>query len=213
MKKTDKPSIMYFVIKKIFDIFIGLIGLVFLIPLTLIVFLLNAFSGDFGPVFYKQKRIGKNGKHFWIYKYRSMVKNADKKLQEYLESNPEAKKEYEENWKLENDPRITKIGKFLRKSSLDEMPQVINLLNGTMSVVGPRPVVDKEIDKYGKNKERFLSVLPGLTGYWQVNGRSSTNYESRIKLDMYYVDNRSLWLDFKIFARTFGAVFEKRGAK
>lgn len=204
---------MYFVIKKIFDIFMGLIGLVFLIPLTLIVFLLNTFSGDFGPVFYKQKRIGKNGKHFWIYKYRSMVKDADKKLQEYLDNNPKAKKEYEENWKLENDPRITKIGKFLRKSSLDEMPQVINLLNGTMSVIGPRPVVDKEIDKYGKYKERFLSVLPGLTGYWQVNGRSSTNYESRIKLDMYYVDNRSLWLDFNIFIRTFGAVFERRGAK
>ena len=138
--------------------------------------------------------------------------NADKKLKEYLAENEEARKEFEENQKLQHDPRITKLGNFLRKTSLDELPQMINILKGEMSFVGPRPVVDGEIEKYGKNKNKLLSVKPGLTGYWQVNGRSNTTYEDRMNMELYYVDNCSLWLDIKIFLKTFVAVFEKKGA-
>ena len=122
------------------------------------------------------------------------------------------RKEFKETQKLQNDPRITKIGNFLRKTSLDELPQMINILKGDMSFIGPRPIVDGEIDKYENNKEKFLSVKPGLTGYWQVNGRSTTTYEERMKLELYYVDNQSLWLDIMIFFKTFITVLKKEGA-
>lgn len=210
--KTNR-KILYKVLKRIIDIIGALVGTVILIPTTAIIYLARKISQeDNGPLFYEQLRYGKNGKVFRLYKYRSMCIGADKKLKEYLENNEEAKKEFEKTHKLQNDPRITKIGDFLRKTSLDELPQMINILKGDMSFVGPRPVVEKEVEEYGENKEKFLSVKPGLTGYWQVNGRSNTTYKERMEMELYYVDNCSLWLDVKIFFKTFITVFKKEGA-
>lgn len=203
----------YIVIKRLIDIIGSLVGIVLLIPVTILVFLFRIIlKENDGPLFYSQKRIGKNGKYFKLYKFRSMCKNADDILAKYLAENEEARLEFRENQKLKDDPRITRMGKFLRKTSLDELPQVINILKGEMSFIGPRPVVDGEIDKYGEQREKFLSVKPGLTGYWQVNGRSTTTYDERMKLELYYVDNQSLWLDIKIFFKTFVAVLKKEGA-
>ena len=135
-----------------------------------------------------------------------------RKLKEYLDNNEDAKNEFEKTHKLQKDPRITKLGNFLRKTSLDELPQMINILKGEMSFVGPRPVISEEVEEYGVNKDKFLSVTPGLTGYWQVNGRSNTTYEERMLMELYYVENCSLWLDIKIFFKTFITVFKKEGA-
>lgn len=211
-EKTNK-KVLYKLTKRIIDIIGSIIGILILIPTTLIIYLARkVLKEDKGPLFYEQLRYGKNGKVFRLYKFRSMCIGADKKLKEYLENNDEAREEFEKTHKLQNDPRITKIGNFLRKSSLDELPQMINILKGDMSFVGPRPVVEKEVEEYGTNKDKFLSVRPGLTGYWQVNGRSNTTYEERMKMELYYVDNCSLWLDIKIFFKTFITVFKKEGA-
>ena len=211
-EKTNK-KVLYKFTKRIIDIIGSIIGILILIPTTLIIYLARkVLKEDKGPLFYEQLRYGKNGKIFRLYKFRSMCIGADKKLKEYLENNDEAREEFEKTHKLQNDPRITKIGNFLRKSSLDELPQMINILKGNMSFVGPRPVVEKEVEEYGTNKDKFLSVRPGLTGYWQVNGRSNTTYEERMKMELYYVDNCSLWLDIKIFFKTFITVFKKEGA-
>lgn len=210
--KTNK-KVLYKFTKRIIDIIGSIIGILILIPTTLIIYLARkVLKEDKGPLFYEQLRYGKNGKVFRLYKFRSMCIGADKKLKEYLENNDEAREEFEKTHKSQNDPRITKIGNFLRKSSLDELPQMINILKGDMSFVGPRPVVEKEVEEYGTNKDKFLSVRPGLTGYWQVNGRSNTTYEERMKMELYYVDNCSLWLDIKIFFKTFITVFKKEGA-
>lgn len=210
-EKTNK-KVLYKFTKRIIDIIGSIIGILILIPTTLIIYLARkVLKEDKGPLFYEQLRYGKNGKVFRLYKFRSMCIGADKKLKEYLENNDEAREEFEKTHKLQNDPRITKIGNFLRKSSLDELPQMINILKGDMSFVGPRPVVEKEVEEYGTNKDKFLSVRPGLTGYWQVNGRSNTTYEERMKMELYYVDNCSLWLDIKIFFKTFITVFKKEG--
>ena len=211
-EKTNK-KVLYKFTKRIIDIIGSIIGILILIPTTLIIYLARkVLKEDKGPLFYEQLRYGKNGKIFRLYKFRSMCIGADKKLKEYLENNDEAREEFEKTHKLQNDPRITKIGNFLRKSSLDELPQMINILKGDMSFVGPRPVVEKEVEEYGTNKDKFLSVRPGLTGYWQVNGRSNTTYEERMEMELYYVDNCSLWLDIKIFFKTFITVFKKEGA-
>lgn len=211
-EKTNK-KVLYKFTKRIIDIIGSIIGILILIPTTLIIYLARkVLKEDKGPLFYEQLRYGKNGKVFRLYKFRSMCIGADKKLKEYLENNDEAREEFEKTHKLQNDPRITKIGNFLRKSSLDELPQMINILKGDMSFVGPRPVVEKEVEEYGTNKDKFLSVRPGLTGYWQVNGRSNTTYEERMKMELYYVDNCSLWLDIKILFKTFITVFKKEGA-
>ena len=159
-------KIIYRAIKRTFDIIGSLIGMVILVPAIVIIYVARKIlKEDSGPLFYEHLRYGKNGKMFRMYKFRSMCMNADKKLKEYLAENEEARKEFEENQKLQHDPRITKLGNFLRKTSLDELPQMINILKGEMSFVGPRPVVDGEIEKYGKNKNKLLSVKPGLTGY------------------------------------------------
>lgn len=203
----------YLGIKRLIDIIGAIIGIVLLIPTTILIYIVSVIlKENDGSLFYSHKRIGKNGKYFKLYKFRSMCKDADDKLAKYLAENEEIRKEFKETQKLQNDPRITKIGNFLRKTSLDELPQMINILKGDMSIIGPRPIVDGEIDKYKDNKEKFLSVKPGLTGYWQVNGRSTTTYEERMKLELYYVDNQSLWLDMKIFFKTFVTVLKKEGA-
>ena len=213
-KKNKLSNYAYLFTKRLFDIIGSIIGIVVLIPVTFMVYIARIILRENdGSLFYSQLRYGKNGKMFRLYKFRSMCKNADEKLKKYLEENEDAKKEFEESQKLTNDPRITKLGKFLRKTSIDELPQSINILLGQMSFVGPRPVIKDEVERYGKNKDKFLSVKPGLTGYWQVNGRSNINYEERMNLELYYVDNQSLLLDIKIFFKTFGTVLKHEGAK
>lgn len=210
--KTNK-KVLYKITKRAIDIIGAIIGIILLIPTIILVYIARKIlKEDQGPLFYKQLRYGKNGKIFRLYKFRSMCINADKKLKEYLDNNEDAKNEVEKTHKLQKDPRITKLGNFLRKTSLDELPQMINILKGEMSFVGPRPVISEEVEEYGVNKDKFLSVTPGLTGYWQVNGRSNTTYEERMLMELYYVENCSLWLDTKIFFKTFITVFKKEGA-
>lgn len=213
IKSETKSKRIYKFVKRSIDIIGALLGMIILIPTTIVLYIVRKIlKEDDGPLFYKHSRYGENGKTFELYKFRSMCINADEKLKEYLIQNTDIKNEFEQNHKLQHDPRITKLGLFLRKTSIDELPQMINILKGDMSFVGPRPVVDEEIVKYGDNKAKFLSVKPGLTGYWQVNGRSNTTYEDRMNMELYYADNYSLWLDVKIFLKTFIAVFKKEGA-
>ncbi len=211
-QKRSFRGFVYDFFKRFADIVIGLFGCLFLIPFIPIVFAVNLCCKDVGSVFYRQKRVGKNGKIFYLYKFRSMVRNADAVLSTYLAENPEARAEYEEFHKLKDDPRITKNGKFLRATSLDELPQFINVLFGTMSFIGPRPYFAWELEQ-SKERDVILSVRPGLTGYWQVNGRSNVGYDERMQMEADYVRRRSLWLDVKIFFKTFRAVFEKNGAE
>ncbi len=208
---VSKKSSIYLIVKRFLDILFSLIVLIICSPIFLVVAILIKIDSK-GPVFYKHKRIGKNGKTIYLYKFRSMHKDADKKLKELLKD-PKIKKEWEANFKLDNDPRITRVGKILRKTSIDELPQLLNILKGDMSVVGPRPIVDGEIDKYGKNKNKFLSVTPGLTGWWACNGRSCKSYSDRMKLELYYVDHISLILDTKIILKTIVVVIKGHGAK
>lgn len=204
---------MYFSIKRIFDIFCSLIGLILIVPLTIVIKIIYMFTGDFHSIFYRQKRLGKNGKIIRIFKFRTMVPNAEVILQEWLENNPEKREEYLKNRKIDNDPRITKIGNFLRKASLDEFPQFINIFMGDMSLIGPRPVVLDEVENYGKNKDKFLSMRPGLTGYWASNGRSNISYEERMEMELFYVDHCCIRLDLEIILNTLIAVIKKDGAK
>ena len=199
----------YKYIKRVLDVFISSILLVVLLPIFMIIaFLIKTESK--GPVFFAHKRIGKNGKEIKILKFRTMVKNAEDLIKEFT---PEQMEEFKKNFKLKNDPRITNIGKFLRKTSLDELPQLINIIRGELSLIGPRPIVDRELEKYENNKEKFLSVTPGLTGYWAANGRSNTTYEQRMIMELYYIDNISLKLDLKILFKTVVSVLQKEGAR
>mgnify|MGYP004615385099 FL=1 len=199
----------YDILKRFIDIIIGTIGLIVCIPIFIIIGIAIKIDSK-GPVFFKHKRIGKHGKKLEIYKFRTMIENAEEAMKNFTE---EQKKEFTENFKLENDPRVTRVGKILRKTSLDELPQIINILKGEMSIIGPRPVVRSELEKYGSNQDKFLSVAPGLTGYWAANGRSDVSYEERMALELYYVNNRSLILDMKIFFKTIGSVLKGRGAR
>lgn len=203
IKKTP-----YKIVKRGLDVIFASIGLVLLSPIFAIIALVIKIESK-GPVFFKHTRIGKDGKIIKIYKFRSMVENAEDLIQKFT---PEQMKEYKENYKLIDDPRITKIGKFLRKTSLDELPQLINIIKGELSIIGPRPVVQEELEKYGLNAQKFLSVTPGLTGYWAANGRSDTSYEERMEMELFYVENLSFGLDIKIFFKTFGAVIKREGA-
>ncbi|MCL2186033.1 MAG: undecaprenyl-phosphate galactose phosphotransferase WbaP [Treponema sp.] len=199
------------VIKRFMDLTIVILGGLVVLPFLLIIAALIKINSP-GPVFYKQKRLGRNGKHFYAYKFRSMAADAEQRLNNLLESDPLLKKEWEENHKLQNDPRITSIGKILRRTSVDEFPQLINILKGDMSLVGPRPIVDEEIEKYGDNFNRVSSIKPGLTGLWQVSGRSNTNYLDRVAYDIYYLQSWSVWLDLWIIYKTFGVVIFRKGA-
>ena len=212
-EKIKGKHITYRFVKRLIDILGGVVGTILLVPITLCVYLARKIlKEDDGPLFYEQLRIGKNGKVFRMYKYRSMVVGADEKLFEYLEENEEARKEYKEYKKLKNDPRITRLGEFLRKTSIDEFPQFINVLKGDMSLVGPRPYLHREIKDMGDNYEMITSVKPGLTGYWQVNGRSKTDFETRIKMDIDYIRDRTLWGDAKFLIKTVLKIFIKEGA-
>ena len=175
-EKVEVRKVLYKVVKRLIDILGGLVGCVLLIPITVAIYIARKIlKEDDGPIFYEQLRIGKNGKEFRLYKFRSMVMNADEKLEKYLDENEEARLEFEKYKKLKKDPRITKLGNFLRKSSIDEFPQFINVLKGDMSLVGPRPYLHREIKDMGENYKKITSVKPGLTGYWQVNGRNGTD--------------------------------------
>ncbi|WP_176791071.1 MULTISPECIES: sugar transferase [Ruminococcus] len=203
-----KKKPVYDFFKRIFDIVCSLVALIILSPVFLIMAILVKTTSE-GPAFFAHKRVGKNGKEIKIYKFRSMVTNAEELIKQFT---PEQKAEYEKNFKLENDPRITKVGKFMRKTSLDELPQLLNILKGDISIVGPRPVTEVETEIYGNYRDMLLSVKPGLTGFWAANGRSDTTYTRRRAMEIYYVKNRSLWLDIKIIFKTFASVFKGEGA-
>ena len=205
-KKASKIN--YINVKRIFDLVISTIGLIVLSPIFLILAIIVKLDSK-GPVFFAHTRYGKNGKKFKMYKFRTMYENAQDMINDFT---PEQMKEWKENFKLQDDPRITKVGKFLRKTSLDELPQIVNIMKGDLSIIGPRLVIEEELKKYGENKEKFLSVTPGLTGYWQANGRSSTTYEQRMEMELYYIDHISPKLDFKIFFKTIESVIKKEGA-
>lgn len=204
----------YACVKRFCDILIGLIGLVILIPLTLIIKLAFLCTGDWHSVFYTQDRIGKNGKVFKIFKYRSMVPNADEALKKLLQQK-KYRKEWEEMQKLDDDPRITKVGRFIRKGSIDEFPQFVNVLLGQMSMVGPRPLLPGELKEHGGDPKKYQSIKPGITGYWAMRIRSDKNsdYTERLKLEYFYIDNRSVVLDARILFRTVGTVLRREGAK
>lgn len=205
--ENNKPVYEFF--KRLIDIVFSFAAIVVLIPVFLILALAVKFTSK-GPAIYKHKRVGKNGKDIYIFKFRSMVANADKLIDSFT---PEQKEEFQKNFKLDNDPRVTKIGKFLRKTSLDELPQLFNVLKGDISIVGPRPITEEETELYGKNKELLLSVRPGLTGFWASGGRSDTSYKRRRAMEIYYVKHRSFDFDVKIFFKTFISVFKGEGAK
>ena len=200
------------ILKRALDILGGIFGSICLIPITVGIWIANKIIGDKGPVFYTQERIGKNGKIFKMYKYRSMVIDADERLEKYLEENEEAREEYREYKKLKNDPRITKIGKFIRKTSLDEFPQFINVLKGEMSLVGPRPYLPREKEDINGFFNYITACKPGITGLWQTRGRSSTTFTDRLTLDMSYYYDHTLKSDIKILYKTVENVVRKEGA-
>ncbi|MDR2073425.1 MAG: undecaprenyl-phosphate galactose phosphotransferase WbaP [Spirochaetaceae bacterium] len=202
------------VFKRVMDLFLTICGGILILPVLLIIALLIKLASP-GPVLYIQERLGQNGKKFKMYKFRSMVIDAEHTLEKLLKDSPDLQKEYETNRKLKNDPRITGIGKILRKTSLDEFPQLLNILKGEMSLVGPRPILEEELSKYGEDFKRNYSVKPGLTGLWQISGRSDSDmdfFKAHISFDTYYLQSWSMWLDLWILYKTFGVVFKGEGA-
>jgi len=197
-------------IKRVFDICVSGAALLALSPVMLVIAAL--IKRDGGPVFFGHKRIGKQGKDFYCLKFRTMVLGSQEILERHLEENPEAKAEWDATHKLKNDPRITGIGRFLRSYSLDELPQLINVLRGQMSLVGPRPIVSAEITKYNQDIAYYYRVSPGVTGLWQVSGRNDVTYEQRVQMDSWYVRNWSLWHDIAILCKTFPALLKRHGA-
>ena len=198
-------------VKRIIDLAIIFFTLPLVLPVSLIIALLVRITSP-GPVLYGHGRIGKNHKQIKCWKFRSMYKDADEKLESILKENPEMRQQWEKDRKIENDPRVTPFGKFIRKTSLDELPQLINIFFGQMSFVGPRPVTESELVRYGDNADYFLSVTPGLSGMWQTSGRSDTAYEDRVVLDTYYIQNWSIWLDLWILIKTVWVVLGRKGA-
>ena len=210
-EKTDSLLIGK-IFKKLIDILGGIVGTIVLIPLTIGIAIANLICKDNGPIFYSQYRMGKNGKLFKMYKYRSMVVGADEKLKKYLEENEEARKEYKKYKKLKHDPRVTKVGEFIRKTSLDEFPQFINVLKGDMSLVGPRPYLEREKEDMNGYYKYITTCKPGLTGLWQISGRSDVDFATRIDLDMQYYYNHSLKGDIKILFKTAMKLVKREGA-
>jgi len=212
INEKDIEKNLYKLIKRIVDIIGGLVGCTILIPLTIFIWIANFISGDKGPVFFVQKRIGKDGKAFKLYKYRSMVVDADKVLKQYLINNPEKNEEFVKYRKLKDDPRITPVGRFIRTTTLDEIPQFINVLKGEMSLVGPRPYLFREKRAIKGAYNEIIKVKPGLTGPWQVAGRSEKSLEERMNLEIEYVKNCCIKKDIQYFFKTLIKIFEKEGA-
>lgn len=198
--------------KLLLDKTLSVIAFILLSPFFIIIPILVKFTSK-GPVFYRQKRVGKNGVPIRVWKFRSMYADADERLKQLLAEDPAKRAEWAANFKLADDPRVTPLGRFLRKSSIDEFPQLFNVFAGDMALVGPRPIVNDEIERYGNDFETFASVEPGITGLWQVSGRSDTDYARRVALDVHYVLNWSVWMDLWILYKTVAAVVFMRGAR
>ena len=198
----------YKVAKRIFDVIVSSALLIVLSPFMILIGILVKFTSK-GPVFYVHERVGYHRQPVGVYKYRTMYMDADEIKERFT---VEQQREWNENFKLVNDPRLTKVGDFLRKSSLDELPQLLNVLQGNMSLVGPRPIILQELDKYGSSADKFLSVKPGLTGYWQAYARNSCSYDRRIEMELYYVEHASILFDIRILFRTIGRVLSQEGA-
>ncbi|ELR99368.1 sugar transferase [Gloeocapsa sp. PCC 73106] len=199
--------------KRLFDVFFSLLILISCSPIYLVLGVLVAFSSP-GGVFYVQERVGKNYRRFKCIKFRTMVPNAEQILAELIANSPDLKQEFADNFKLKRDPRITPIGKFLRMTSLDEFPQFWNVLTGDMSVVGPRPLIPEELERYGERIDKVLTVRPGITGLWQVSGRNDIPYPQRVQIDVYYASYRNWFLDLLIIVKTIGVIIfpHKNGA-
>lgn len=198
-------------IKVVFDFLMTLLGSIVIAPILLFISVWIYLDSP-GPIIFSHIRIGKDGKEFPCYKFRSMCVDANSRLKKLLEDDPCAKEEWDKNFKLKNDPRITKSGAFLRKTSLDELPQIFNVLKGEMSLVGPRPIIKAEMERYGDYINDYLMVKPGITGMWQVNGRNDIDYSERVLLDSWYVRNWNIWIDFVMLFKTFKVVIRKDGA-
>ena len=194
-------ELIYRFIKRLFDIIISIIGCILLIPISFILKIIFIINKDYKYIFYKQDRVGKNGKVFRIYKYRTMYYKADNDLEKLLQKN-KYKKEWSNNKKIKDDPRVTKIGKVLRKTNIDEIPQVINILKGDMSLIGPRPLVENELKEHNGNKKIYESIKPGLTGWWACQKDKARTYKDRLKLEYYYIENKSIILDIKCIFKT-----------
>ena len=203
--KRFSKKFVYILLKSLFDIFFSLSVIIIGSPLFLLIALLIKLSSR-GPIFYYHRRVGKNFRPFYCIKFRTMHPEADDILENLLDKNEDIRQEFDKTHKLRNDPRITTIGKFLRKTSLDELPQFLNVLRLEMSVIGPRPIVEKEIDKYGDQIKKVLSINPGITGLWQVSGRNNLSYKKRVYLDALYVDSFNFLMDIRIIIRTFGVL-------
>lgn len=201
----------YQAFKRGFDIIASAIGLILLFPVFLAISLV-VMLGDGAPIFYKQKRVGLRGETFWIYKFRSMRKNSDSLLKELLASDESLRKEFEETYKLKNDPRLIRFGDFLRKSSLDELPQLLNVFLGHMSLVGPRPIVPTEAHKYGSIFEVYKRMKPGCAGLWQCSGRNDTTYDERVHLDSSYYQSASFFGDISVLVSTLRSLVQAKGA-
>ena len=201
----------YYIVKKILDIFFGIIGSIIAIPIIIIAKIAYICHGDFHKVLFMQERIGKNGKIIKIFKLRTMVPNADKMLDDMMKKDKKLAEEYKKYKKIKNDPRITKVGKFLRVASFDEFPQFFNILIGNMTVVGPRPYLPREKKDMGKYYKNIIKTKPGITGYWQVNGRNETDFQYRLVLDEYYSKHKSLIMDIKIIIKTILQVIFRKG--
>ena len=199
------------VIKRAFDLLFTICGGLCILPFLLVIAVMVAVDNK-GDVIFAHRRIGRDGKEFKCYKFQTMIPNAQEALEKYLAENPEARKEWEESFKLTDDPRVTKLGSILRKTSLDEMPQLWNVIKGDMSLVGPRPIVAKEIERYGEYFREYAMVPPGITGMWQASGRSDTTYEERVEMDTWYVRNWSVWIDLMYLFKTVKIVFTGKGA-
>lgn len=198
----------YFVIKRLLDVIGSLCGVILLSPIFLIVALIIKCEDPRGPIFFKQIRVGKDGEEFYMYKFRSMVTDAEEKLEELLRYNEASGAMF----KMKADPRVTKIGRFIRKTSIDELPQLINVLKGEMSLVGPRPPLPREVKDYTAYHKQRLMVIPGCTGLWQVSGRSNIGFEEMVGLDLFYIKNRNIMFDIKILVRTVLVLFGSKDA-
>lgn len=211
IQKIEKTT--YFTVKRLFDIVCSLFGILALVPVAMVTKVCYIMTGDRESIFYKQRRIGKDGNEFDFYKLRSMIPNATEVLEKILKEDEELAKEYMINKKLQNDPRITKVGKILRTTSLDELPQFLNVLKGDMSVIGNRPYLPDEKDDMGLYFDDIEKTKCGIVSLWAVEGRSNLSFEERLKIEQYYSHNQSLWMDLKIFLKVFKVVLLKEGAK
>ena len=212
IKSKTTSYYIFITLKRLFDIIVSVVGLVILLPIILCVKIAYLISGDKDSIFYTQNRIGLNGKEFKLYKFRTMVTNADELLEEILKD-PLRRREYQINKKLHNDPRMTKVGKFLRETSIDELPQMLNVLKGDMAIVGNRPYLPKEKKDMGYYFDKIVETKPGITGMWQTNGRSNTTFQRRLEIESKYSDDYSMSGDFSIFLKTFKVVATRDGSK